>query len=274
MKGRAFAPAHISGIFVIELRKNPLHSGSLGCGICLEHGAVTSVTPAQRTVVRLNGKEEEATTTLSVIEQMTDRPVLVDTVLDIPVGCGLGASGAGALSTAIALNSALSLDLTMNRLFEVAHTAEVSNRTGLGDVCSQSTGGVVMRKRVPCRADRIPVPDIEVSWLAFSPLSTKEVLEDASMRRRVNKAGRLALRELMKRPTIENFMVQSRKFAFELDLLSSKARDAIEAVWAGGGMASQSMLGDTVFAIDSGDALSGFGTAGKSRISHGGARLL
>ena len=44
-------------------------------------------------------------------------------------------------------------------------------------------------------------------------------------------------------------MQQSKAFASKTGLMSSKAKDVIEAANANGGLASQAMLGDTVFAI-------------------------
>jgi len=55
--------------------------------------------------------------------------------------------------------------------------------------------------------------------------------------------------ELLKKPTLENFMQQAKVFASRTGLMSSRAEDVIEAVNASGGLASQAMLGDTVFAI-------------------------
>jgi len=129
---RAFTPAHISGIFIIDLRKDAAHSGSMGCGICIENGATTSVRPSDETIIKINGMVSEAATTFLAIKNLTSKPVLVDTTLDIPIGCGFGASGAGALSAALALNEALSLNLTLKDLAGAAHFAEVTNLTGLG----------------------------------------------------------------------------------------------------------------------------------------------
>jgi pantoate kinase len=56
--------------------------------------------------------------------------------------------------------------------------------------------------------------------------------------------------------------------------MSPQVRDAIEAVEAAGGLASQAMLGNTVFAINDNGALSEFGEVHISRISNAGAHLL
>lgn len=274
----AFAPAHISGIFIIDLKKDPGLSGSLGCGICLEDGAVTTVRPAKKTTTMINGINSEAATTLSAIELLTKSPVLVETELGIPIGSGLGASAAGALSTALALNKALSLEKTFNELALSAHIAEVTNRTGLGDVAGQTCGGIDIRKKAGIPPvgiiDRVPCKDHAISWVSFGGISTKSVLSDDIRKKEINRAGRSGLRALLKKPTFENFFIQSNAFAKAIELMSPKVKDAIEAVEAAGGFASQAMLGDTVFAINEGDSLMEFGYVRKSRISHAGAHLL
>lgn len=274
----AFAPAHISGIFIIDIKKDPLHSGSMGAGMCLEDGAVTSVRPANETAITINGAVSEAATTLTAIKLLTEKPVLVETQLSIPVRAGFGASAAGATSAALAVNEALSLDLTFSDLANAAHVAEVKNRTGLGDVAGMTCGGIDIRKRpgIPPvgKIDRIPCSNEIISWISFGEISTKSVLSDTIKRKRINKAGKLRLKELIKKPTIDNFFRQSCEFAKQIDLMSPKVRDAIEAVEASGGIASQAMLGETVFAINDNGALSEFGEVNMSRISHAGAHLL
>ncbi|MDD5474552.1 MAG: pantoate kinase [Candidatus Methanoperedens sp.] len=276
--GYAFAPAHISGIFIIDIKKDPALSGSMGAGICLEDGAVTKVSAAKETTVKINGAVADAPTTLTAVRLLTPQPVLVETTLRVPVGAGFGASGAGALSAALAVNEALSLNLTFREIAEAAHVAEVTNRTGLGDVTGQTFGGIVIRKKAGApftvHVDKIPCSDSKISWVSFGGISTKSVLSDDLKKKSINKAGRLRLRELLKKPTLENFFRQSRAFAKEIELMSPHVKDAIEAVEAAGGLASQAMLGNTVFAINDNGALSEFGDVHESRISNAGAHLI
>ncbi|MBU4138423.1 MAG: GHMP kinase [Euryarchaeota archaeon] len=275
---RAFAPSHISGIFIIDIKKDPIHSGSMGAGVCLEDGAVTSVHQAHETTIKINGAVSEAATTLSAIRLLTTKHVLVDTQLGIPVSAGFGASAAGALSAALAVNEALSLGLTFNDLANAAHVADVKNRTGLGDVAGMTCGGIDIRKHAGIppvgRIDRIPCSNEIISWVSFGEISTRSVLSDGIKKKSINKAGRLRLKELIKKPTLENFFRQSCAFTKQIDMMSTKVRDAIEAVEASGGLASQAMLGDTVFSINDNGALSEFGEVKKSRISHAGGHLL
>jgi pantoate kinase len=276
--GKAFAPSHISGIFVIDIRKDAGLSGSTGCGICLEDGAITKVCASEETTLRINDVVTDAPTTLTAIRLLTPQPVLLETSLSVPVGCGFGASGAGALSAALALNEALSMNLTLNDLARSAHIAEVMNRTGLGDVTGQTFGGIVIRKKAgaPSSAniDRIPCKDISISWVSFGEISTKSILSDDLKNKSINKAGKSKLKELLKKPTLENFFQQSCAFAEDIELMGPEVKDAIEAVKAAGGLASQAMLGNTVFAINDNGALSEFGEVHESRISHSGAHLV
>ncbi len=278
ISARAFAPAHISGFFIIDIKKDPIHSGSMGAGISLENGAVTTVLPAKETAIKINGEVNQAATTLSAIRLLTEKPVLVETTLSIPIGAGFGASAAGALSTALAVNKALSIDMTFNDLAKAAHIAEVKNRTGLGDVAGMICGGIDIRKHAGIppvgNIDRIPCRNEIISWVCFGGISTRSVISDDMKKKSINKAGRLRLKELIKKPTLDNFFRQSRVFAKEIDMISPQVRDAIEAVEAAGGLASQAMLGNTVFAINDNGALSGFGEVHTSRISHAGAHLL
>jgi pantoate kinase len=195
--------------------------------------------------------------------------------MGLPVGGGFGASGAGAFSTALALNQALGLGKAYNELSYAAHVAEVRNRTGLGDVAGMTLGGVVIRLApgTPFTLDRIPSAPRDIYCVHFGPISTKSVLSDPKEKALINEAGKKCLKELLRKPTFEHFMRLSRKFSVDTGLISPKSLDAIEAVEAFDGMASMAMLGDTVFSTIP-DGLSRFGTVIKSRICPYGAHLV
>lgn len=259
VSAKAYAPGHITGFFEIhDEESDPCRKGSTGCGLVLNSGVTTEVRVGPlvgETEIFLNGKRVEGKTTRTVLEAITDLPVRVDSRSEIPIGCGFGASGAGALGTGYALSQALSLNLTSDSLTECAHIAEVLNRSGLGDVAAQSSGGLVIRLKPGSpefgKIDRIPVQEARVFCIALGEISTGSVLSDPVAARVINAAGKTAMTRLLEKPTLENFMFQAKKFARETGLLSERAGDVIEAVDAVGGLASQAMLGDTVFAIPS-----------------------
>lgn len=276
---RAFVPGHITGFFAARREPEPLRAGSIGCGLTLGIGARTVVERADRTFVLLNGKASEAPVTRYVVGALAKSPVLVKTDLQMPLGAGFGASGAGAIGCAYALNDLFRLGLTANGAAAVAHAAEVTNGTGLGDVIAQNTGGLVVRIKHGApgigQVDRIPVPPTPIYCVVSDPISTKEFLADPAVMRDVNAAGERATKELLQMPTFESFMRLSRCFTFEAGLASDWARDAIEAVQAAGGMASMIMLGDAVFAAGpcAAEALSEFGEVIATEIVQWGARL-
>lgn len=275
-RASAFAPAHITGFFVIRAHDDPALMGSLGCGVTLESGVTTHVCAG-------GSYGAPCPTIGSVVSGLATVPCSIHSTSDVPIGAGFGVSGAGALSTVFALNRALSLGLTTGRLIEIAHVAEVKNRTGLGDVVAQSVGGVVVRRNAGAfaRPERIPADEKNVFWVVFGKIATEDVLTDKSTADRINLIGKRSLRELLRGPTLENFMNQSKRFAVETGLASDAVTDAVCAVEVVGGMASQAIIGDAIFAIDPGgrgdairSALSEFGNVGESRIGFGGVRLI
>ena len=93
--------------------------------------------------------------------------------------------------------------------------------------------------------------------------------------REINRAGEASVKELLVKPTLEQFMKLSSRFTKQIGLGSPWVLDAIEAVEAAGGLASMIMLGDAVFSVGEGgaEALSEFGEVGSTAVSHRGANL-
>ena len=240
-------------------------------------GATTTVEPSDAMRIFLNGELSDAPVSRYVLDRLAKSPMIVRTKLDMPLGSGFGASGAGALGCGLALNSHFNLGMMANQVAAVAHCAEVVNRTGLGDVIAQNTGGLVVRLLPGApgigRVDRIPVPAIKVNYVVRGPISTREVLSDEKAMNEINSTGKACLKELLAKPTFAEFMRLSRRFTLNIGIASNWALDAIEAVEAAGGMASMIMLGDSVFAIGGGEALAEFGKVGSTNVSHRGANL-
>ncbi|MGB9901466.1 pantoate kinase [Methanothrix sp.] len=277
---RATVPGHVTGFFAARREEDPLASGSIGCGFTLGLLARTTVSVADSTRIIINGQPSDAPVSRHVVESLAPSPVRVETDLDMIMGAGFGASGAGALGCAYALNQLFDLGLTSNQVASVAHRAEVLSGTGLGDVIAQNSGGLVIRiaHGAPGRGvvDRIPVPETKIYAVVRGPIPTREVLMDASVMKRINDAGERAVKEILRRPTLMEFMRLSRRFTYEIELASSWALDAIEAVESAGGMASMIMLGDSVFAVggdECREALQHFGDVIETEIVHRGPLL-
>jgi pantoate kinase len=272
---RAFVPSHVTGFFAAWRKDDPLLSGSAGCGLNLALGAETTIRPSDEMTIKLNGEVSDAPVSRYVVERLAKSPVEVSTRLSMPMGAGFGASGAGALGAAYSLNAYFDLGLTTSQAGAVAHCADVVNRTGLGDVTAQNTGGLVIRLEPGApgigKLDRIPVPSREVNYVVRGPISTRTVLSNEKIMKEVNKAGVVALKELLALPSLGEFMRLSRRFTGQIGIASDWVLEAIEAVEAAGGMASMIMLGNAVFAIGGAEALAEFGEVGATRISQVGA---
>lgn len=266
---KAFCPCHITGFYVLRGKGQAISSE--GCGIVLSTGATTEATVGNGAVF-INGVPSAAPTTATVVDLLTSEPMNVSTSLSLPTSCGFGTSGAGALSTALAVSGALKLNYSLNALRDVAQRAEIMRQTGVGDVVAQAIGGVVIRRKEG--TDRIPTPPVKISLVVFGEIPTAQIVRDENIMRAINTHGARALKSLDKRPTFEAFMALSKEFAHKSGFISEKARDAIEAVEATGGLASVAMIGDAVFAVDPSGALDEFKNVVTATICHCGAHFV
>jgi len=262
----AFVPGHISGFFQICDEAGELErKGSRNCGPCINAGVLTEIAvgPDERINVEvfINGRRApEAHTTLAVarqILQMVQKPsrVVIKHSAQVPIGAGYGASGAGALGAALALSKAFDLGFTRSKIIEIAHVAEVSCRTGLGDVGAQAIGGLVIGLEAGApphgKWQQIPLErDMKIVCATLAPLSTRDLLEDSDLRDRSRKFGAIAMENLLERPTLQNFIKVSYNFSEELGLMDDELRELIEAANSAGAIgASMVMLGRAVFAF-------------------------
>ena len=179
---RAFAPGNISCVFKVIPHSDATRMHSLGMGFTVTEGVNVTVSDCQETEVLFNGESINFPTVLAVVERLVQNTgvtgIRVDLTSPLPLGCGFGLSGAAALATAYALNELLHLRKNTESLAMVAHVAEVENRTGLGDVCSQYHGGclVKLREGAPLVADRLPIAEQPIYYRYFGPIQTSEVL--------------------------------------------------------------------------------------------------
>ena len=265
-KASAFVPAHISGFFQVCDESPELEQkGSRNCGPCIDAGVLTEVgvEPATRASISVhinNKRAPGAKTTLAAVENLLSlvrQPLEVKVAhsCKVPIGAGYGASGAGAFGAALAISEALGLRLPRERLAAIAHVAEVTCRTGLGDVGAQALGGLVIGLEPGAppqgRWKRISLPkDVKVICGTFAGLPTAKLLREERFRERSKQLGGLALKKLLKKPIHQNFMEVSLEFADALELWDDELRALIEAVSEAGAIgASQVMLGRAAFAL-------------------------
>ncbi len=262
MRATAFCPGHLTGFFFPCENDDPLRSGSRGAGLCVDRGATSTVTASEgrgEVLIAIDGRETEAPVTRSAVTWLVDgRPfdLAIDTVMDLPASAGFGMSAAGALSAALALAEVL--ELPAERAFEAAHRAELTNRTGLGDVAALTRGGLTFRRReglppygqVDRLADRLDI----VAAVVGGSMRTANVLGNGELRSRIDRAGRECYGLLDNEPTVDNFLRTSRRFTEAIGIATPGVVSALEAVDAIG-RGSMIMLGNSVFATGDLDAL-------------------
>lgn len=271
-RARAFSPAGISSFFEIcdstpeaKLRTNLELVGARGGGFVIKKGVFTeaSVTESEKPCVEVyinnklfSGAETTKTVVATLLEEI-EQPwkAIIHHKVDVPIGAGFGSSAAGALSTALALSKALGINLTLMQAGEIAHIAEIRCRTGLGTVGPVSLGGCVLtiKAGAPSHAviDRLPTsPDLRIVAGCIRPISTKETLESADLKRKVNRHGRETIQRILANPSLENFMSASKDFAKKTEFATQMTEKLIDLAEEAGAIgATQNMIGEAVHAL-------------------------
>ena len=279
---RAFAPGNISCVFKVIPHPDATRMHSLGMGFTVKEGVDATVSEHPETSVLFNGQSINFPTVQAVVDRLIQDAgaagVKVDLTSPLPLGCGFGLSGAASLATAYALNELLHLGKDTETLAMVAHVAEVENRTGLGDVCSQYHGGclVKLKEGAPLVADRLPITEQPIYYRYFGPIQTSEVLGNREQTLRINRAADAALGVLKTltraEPNAELFnacFTVSKRFSVESGLLrDARVIETIAQIEAVGGVASMIMLGNGVFSTQP------FEGAVETKLVHNPARLV
>ena len=235
-------PHRISGFFEIvdEIDgtniTNPEKIGSRGAGFNLSAVGRTTIQVEdsgkpdnQEINIFINNEivDEKAETTHFIYEyvkKIIKSPVKISIFhnFDLPVGCGYGASGSGALGTIYGLNNALSLNLSNIEKGRIAHIAEVVKQTGLGTVCGQLRGGLCILREpgYPCVSESIEVSrNLKIICGSFGMIHTKSILTDPVLNLKIKKAGRRAQAKLIQEQNIKSFIKASIEFVKETEIL-------------------------------------------------------
>jgi|Deesub1362B_J571_1020462.scaffolds.fasta_scaffold00349_16 pantoate kinase len=268
-----FAPASITCFFSAKFDEKPFFSGSTGVGVTLDLGARVKIVGKDVTV---NGRKWDFPTVNYVIKKL-GCDCGVEISMDVPAGCGFGMSGASALATAFEINRVFELNKTFFELADLAHEAEITCRTGMGDVLCQCLGGVVVRRMAgaPSKAffDRL-LWNYELDFLILESISTEEILQNHEKIEKINRFGEQCLKKFLEKPDFKNLFLISREFSEKTGFLDDEVREIVDRVEAEGGMASMVMLGRVVFAYNGFDVLKDYGKPFKANISQYGLENL
>ncbi len=301
MEAKAFCPAHITGFFTAHLgdsQKNSESLGSTGAGFSIKQGVTTSVMVSER-------QGQESNFKISAVGYESDKTDISEFVLNeflklgdfsnrffdirheitIPVGYGLGSSGAVALSLSFALDEALQTKLDRTEIGRIAHNAEVSCKTGLGDVLASYHGGFEIRVKPGApgvgNVEKISTEKISIIMVCFSPISTNRFIKDRLSQ--INGLGGVMVNRLLESRNYEHFQDMSLEFAEYVDVITPEMQKLVSELSEIGIKCGIALFGETVFTMipkDKEDAVFGVlkkhsgGIVIKSELDDVGARVL
>jgi pantoate kinase len=245
---RAFSPGHITGFVVMKPaatnnnNKDNLYVGSKGAGFSIDRGITTTVEIYDHESVNyqisINDiRVEDAEVSKWVLEEylkLVDHRfyINIEHEISIPVGFGLGSSGAAALSLSYALNEAFNIGLNTKEAAQIAHNAEIACKTGLGTVIAEFTGGFEMRTNAGApgigTVEKIELKNHKAIIFCISPISTKSFLSN-----RIHLAdgvGESMLKRLRVSRDIDDFLEMSYCFAHHLGLTEGRCKLPIQSL--------------------------------------------
>ncbi len=249
---QAFSPGSATLIFLPIKGDSAETTFAQGAAIALSDGVTAAVRSADSNAVFFNGEAIDLPPVERIVQRLAPTNVEVHLETPLPLGCGFGVSAGCALTTAFAIARQYDLDLSREDLARIAHRAEVESGTGIGDVATQITGGIVYRRGESGPFDCVPLP-IEVGELfycVFDPISTKEILADPKFQRTLHEEGQRAMNWLAVHHanlTMNDLMNRSLEFAEQTELLTdARVKRTISKARSLSGSATMVMLGQSV----------------------------
>lgn len=218
-------PLHISGFWVPHITDDPLTTGSLGAGITLR--------PWVEAHVAGNGKDEVLVGSnmlhhglIECVKNLTGVN-LINAKITTPAYLGEGLGFSAALSISLASSALLGSgrDLTLARAGVIAHEAEVTMMTGLGDVVAELRGGGLVVRVKPGapgvgEVDVCPIRDSInlVACLIRRDLTTPLMLKTYGSK--IREVGGNVFRRFLKEPSFDRFLELTREFSKSIFLPS------------------------------------------------------
>jgi len=263
MRGVAFSPAHITGFFKAEINTElkSEFQGSIGAGFSIQAGVTTTVRVEDSefsdfTITVSGYKPDNTQVSEFVVREFLKHVngnyfVFVNHDIRVPVGYGLGCSAAVALSLSYALNQAFSTGFSREQLGQIAHKAEVSCQTGLGDVLASYHGGFEIRTREGAPGvgilKKIPIGERSAIMICFSSISTKQFLKERLAS--INGLGGKMVSQLEQTNNIDQFHDHSIEFAKYVNIITPKMQAVIDDLRANGIRCGVALFGETIFTL-------------------------
>ena len=267
MEATAFCPAHITGFFKAHLddNQNSLENfGSTGAGFSIKQGVTTRVKvdtkDNQESNFRITTKGYQPDKTdvsefvlneFLKLGKFSNKFFDIEHEISIPVGYGLGSSGAVALSLSFALDQALETKLDKTTIGQIAHNAEVNCKTGLGDVLASFHGGFEIRVKpgapgIGC-VEKIFTNEISVIMICFSPISTNKFIKERLSQ--INGLGGKMVNRLLESKNYKHFQDMSLEFAKFVDVITPRMQKLVNDLSKNNIKCGIAFFGETVFSM-------------------------
>ncbi|MCH7560077.1 MAG: GHMP kinase [Thaumarchaeota archaeon] len=267
MEATAFCPAHITGFFKAHLDDNQSsleNLGSMGAGFSIKLGVTTRVKidtrDNQKSNFRITTKGYQSDKTdvsefvlneFLKIGKFSNKFFHIEHEISIPVGYGLGSSGAVALSLSYALDQALETKLDKTIIGQIAHNAEVNCKTGLGDVLASFHGGFEIRVKPGApgigSVEKIFTEKISIIMICFSPISTNKFIKEHLSK--INGLGGKMVNRLLESKNYEHFQDMSLEFAKFVDIITPKMQKLVNELSENNIKCGIAFFGETIFSM-------------------------
>ena len=265
MEAVAFCPAHITGFFKAELndKQECNKLGSMGAGFSIKDGVTTRIKVSKRKTekkfeIETVGYQSEKKDISEFIvneflklENFEGLFLKITHEITVPVGYGLGSSSAVALSLSYALNHVLNTKLSKEEIGQIAHRAEVSCKTGLGDVLASYYGGFEVRTKPGApgigKVENINTEDLSIIMICFSPISTNKFLKERLSQ--INGLGGKMVTKLLESKDYNHFQSMSLEFARYVDVMTPRMEEVIKKLLEIGINCGVALFGETIFSM-------------------------
>jgi len=267
MEATAFCPAHITGFFKAHLDDNQSsleNLGSTGAGFSIKQGVTTRVKINSRDNQESNFKitikgyqpdkmdvSEFVINEFLKLGKFSNKFFDIEHNISIPVGYGLGSSGAVALSLSFALDQALKTKLDKTIIGQIAHNAEVNCKTGLGDVLASFHGGFEIRVKPGApgigSVEKIFTEKISIIMICFSPISTNKFIKEHLSK--INGLGGKMVNRLLESKNYEHFQDMSLEFAKFVDVITPRMQKLVNELSENNIKCGIAFFGETIFTM-------------------------
>jgi len=267
MEAKAFCPAHITGFFKAHLddnQNNLENLGSMGAGFSIKQGVTTRVKIQTKEdqesnfKITTNGYQSDKTDVSEFVlneflklGEFSTNFFEIEHNISIPVGYGLGSSGAVALSLSYALDQALQTKLEKTMIGKIAHNAEVNCKTGLGDVLASYHGGFEIRVKPGApgigHVEKISTEKISIVMICFSPISTNKFIKEQLSQ--INGLGGKMVTRLLESKNYKSFQDMSLEFAKYVNVMTPRMQKVVDELTKNNIKCGIALFGETIFSM-------------------------